>query len=135
MSDFRFIWRVPVRFQDLDAMGHAHHSRPLIYIEEARAAYWREVAGRNTVEDIDYVIGEATVRYHARIRFPDELAVGVRVSRIGGKSFAMEYEVRSSQGELLATAHTLQVMYDYANERSMPVPDDVRRAIEAFEGA
>lgn len=133
IASFRFVQRVPVRFHDLDAMGHAHHSLPLIYIEEARAAYWRAVVGRPALENIDYVIGEARVRYHARITFPDELVVGVRVSRVGGRSFAMEYEVRSSAGELLATAETLQVMYDYANSRSKPVPDPVRRAIAAFE--
>ena len=133
VASFRFVHRVPVRFHDLDAMGHAHHSLPLIYIEEARAAYWREVVGRPALEHIDYVIGEATVRYHARITFPDELAVGVRVSRVGGRSFAMQYEVHSSHGELLASAETLQVMYDYASSRSKPVPDAMRRAIVEFE--
>lgn len=133
VAPFRFVHRVPVRFRDLDAMGHAHHSLPLVYIEEARGAYWRAVVDPTTLENFDFVIGEATVRYHARIRFPDELAVGVRVSRVGGKSFAMQYEVRSSHGELLASAQTLQVMYDYATSRSKPVPDAMRRAISEFE--
>ena len=80
----RFHHRVTVRFRDLDAMGHVHHGEPLLYLEEARAAYWREVAGRATVADIDYVMGEVTVRFHRRITYPDTLDVALRVSRLGG---------------------------------------------------
>jgi acyl-CoA thioester hydrolase len=44
-GDGWFRTSVPVRFRDLDAMGHAHHTLPLIYLEEARAAFWRELKG------------------------------------------------------------------------------------------
>lgn len=130
----RFRHPVEVRFHDLDAMGHAHHTLPLVYFEEARAAYWREVAGRARVEDIDYVIGEVQVRYHARIRYPARLEVGVRVSHIGGKSFVMEYELRDSDGERLASGRTVQVMYDYAAGRAVAVPEELRARILAYEG-
>lgn len=131
----RFRHHVEVRFHDLDAMGHAHHTLPLIYFEEARAAYWREVAGRAGVEDIDYVMGEVQVRYHGRIRYPARLEVGVRVSQIGGKSFVMEYELRDAEGVLLASGRTVQVMYDYAAGRSVAMPAELRERIRAFEGA
>ena len=126
----RFRHAVEVRFRDLDPMGHAHHTLPLIYFEEARAAYWREVAGRSGVEDVDYVIGEAQVRFHQRIRYPARLEVGVRVSRIGGKSFVMEYELRSAEGELLATGRTVQVMYDYGAARPVPIPAEIREKMQ-----
>ncbi len=130
----RFRHPVAVRFRDLDPMGHAHHTLPLIYFEEARAAYWREVAGRSGLQDIDYVIGEVQVRFHSRVRWPARLEVGVRVSRIGGKSFVMEYELRDGEGVLLATGRTVQVMYDYVAGRSIPVPAELVERIRAFEG-
>jgi acyl-CoA thioester hydrolase len=132
---FRFHHAVDVRFRDLDSMGHAHHSLALIYVEEARAAYWRDVAGRQGIDAIDYVLAEVTVRYHRRITFPDRLDVALRVSRLGGKSFTMEYEVRSADGSLLASATTTQVAYDYAAGASKPLDPAVRARIEAFESA
>ena len=134
-ATFRFHHAVDVRFRDLDSMGHAHHSLALIYVEEARAAYWRDVAGRDGVDAIDYVLGEVTVRYHRRISFPDRLDVGMRVSRLGDKSFTMAYEVRSSDGSLLASATTTQVAYDYAAGASKAIDPAVRARIEAFESA
>lgn len=131
----RFRYPVEVRFRDLDPMGHAHHTLPLIYFEEARAAYWREVAGRSGLEDIDYVIGEVQVRYHGRIRWPARLEVRVRVSHIGHKSIVTEYELRSAEDELLASGRIVQVMYDYRAGRSIPVPHELAERIRAFEGA
>lgn len=133
-EDFHFLHDVEVRFRDLDPMGHAHHSLPLIYWEEARARYWREVAGRSAVSDIDYVMGELTVRYRRRIVFPGSLCAGVRVTRLGGSSFAMEYALWDEEGRLLSTGSSVQVSYDYGAGRSAPLDDDTRARIEAFEG-
>lgn len=129
-----FRYPVEVRFRDVDLMGHAHHSLPLIYFEEARAAYWREIVGHDEITDIDYILAEATVRYHARIRFPARLIVEARVTRLGGKSFAMAYELRSDAGDRLASGSTTQVMYDYGAARPKPIPHEVRQRIEAYEG-
>ncbi|HEX7051582.1 MAG TPA: thioesterase family protein [Longimicrobiales bacterium] len=133
-AECRFRREVDVRFRDIDAMGHAHHSLALVYFEEARAAYWRDVAGQEGLDGIDYTIAEVALRYHARIRFPARLTVALRVSRLGAKSFTMEYELRSAEGTLLASGRTVQVMYDYAAGTSKPIPPEVRRRIEAFEG-
>lgn len=126
---------MPVRFRDLDALGHVHHTAPLLYLEEARAAYWRAVAGRADVGSIDYVMGDVAVRYHQRIPYPATVVVGVRVAELGGKSFLMEFEIRDESGQLLVSGSTTQVMFDYASGASMPIDDGLRSRIESWEAA
>lgn len=133
MSRFRFEHRAEVRFRDLDPMGHAHHSLPLIYFEEARAAYWRDVVGRSGGDEIDYILAEATLGFHARILFPQRVTVLARVSRIGSSSFDMEYQLRSADDELLADGRTVQVMYDYAAGRPKQVPPEIRVRMEEYD--
>ena len=135
MSAFRFVHTVEVRFRDLDAMGHAHHTLPLVLFEEARARYWREVAGRESVVDADYIMKDARITYHDRIRFPGTVRVGVRVGDIGTTSFTMEYEVRTAddRGALLATGRTVQVMYDYDADEPRAVDDETRARLRAYE--
>ncbi len=133
-EEFRFEHRVPVRFRDVDIGGHAHHSQVLIYIEEARWRYWEEVAGRKGVESVDYIMAEARTRYHQRILYPDLLRVGVRVASLGRKHFEMAYRILSGEGQLLASAWTTQVMYDYGEGRSVRVPDELRDRLEGYEG-
>ena len=131
---FHFHHPVTVRFRDIDMAGHAHHSEALMYFEEARAAYWRQVVGRKGLEDIDYVLAEASIRWHARVLWPQTVRVGVRVSRLGKKHFEMAYEVRGEDGSLLQSGSTVQVMYDYESRAAKRIPEEVRRAVEALDG-
>ncbi len=132
--EFRFQYEVPVRFKDVDIGGHAHHSHALVYFEEARAAYWTEVAGKGGLENIDYILAEASIRYHARVLWPQKLSVGVAVSRLGKRHFVMSYEVRSQEGERLVSGTTTQVMFDYEAGATKPIPPEVREAISSWDG-
>ena len=133
-TPFRYHHPVEVRFKDIDIGGHAHHSHALVYVEEARAAYWSEVTGQNGLDGVDYILADAKLRYHARVLWPQTLDVGVRVSRLGKRHFVMEYEVRSAGGELLVSCETTQVMYDYEAGAAKTMPPEIREAIDALDG-
>ena len=133
--DLFSLWHpVEVRFKDIDVGGHAHHSLVLVYFEEARARYWREVVGKGGLDEVDFILAEARVRFHARIFYPLVMNVGVRVSRLGRKHFVMEYLVLHPDGEPLASGETTLVMYDYEAGRSKGIPPEVAAAIETHEG-
>ena len=131
---FRYRRPVEVRFRDLDPMGHVHHSLPLIYFEEARAAYWRDVAGQSGLHGIGYVLAHFDLDFHGRIMWPQQVEVLARVPAVGRKSWVMQYQLRSAQGQLLASGESVQAMFDYAAERTMEVPPEIRERIERFEG-
>lgn len=131
---FRFWHPVEVRFRDIDIGGHAHHSEALIFFEEARSAYWREIVGRGEVGDIDFILAEARIRYLQRVLYPDRLEVGARVSLLGKKHFEMDYLVKSSDGRHLVSGQTVQIMYDYEAGSTKRIPDDIRQRIESAEG-
>ncbi len=133
--EFRFHHLVTVRFRDIDIGGHAHHSEALMYFEEARWAYWRDVLGRGAIEDVDYVLAEARIRWHQRVLWPQTVRVGVRVSRLGRKHFDIDYEVRGEDHTLLVSGTTVQVMFDYESRKSTRLPDELREAFERFEGS
>ena len=134
-NDLFQLWHsVEVRFKDIDIGGHAHHSMVLVYFEEARARYWREIIGGGGVEDVDFILAEARVRYHARIFYPLTLRVGVRVSKIGKKHLVMDYLALDPDDEPVASGETTLVMFDYAARKAKPVPMDTAAAIRAHEG-
>jgi len=133
-GEFRFRHPVEVRFRDIDIGGHAHHSEAFMYFEEARAAYWRTVAGQGGLDDIDYIMAEASVRWHQRVLWPQTLSVGVRVSRLGRKHWEMEYEVLSAEGDRLISGRSTQVMYDYSAAGTKRIPEEIRSAMDALDG-
>ena len=133
-SRFSFWHPVPVRFKDVDVGGHAHHSLALVLFEEARARYWHDIVGKGRVEEVDFILAEARVRYHARIFYPGTVSVGVRVSKLGKKHFVMEYLARDSVGETLLSGETTMVMFDYGAGKSKAVPPETGRKLVAHEG-
>lgn len=133
-SLFKLWHPVHVRFKDVDIGGHVHHSNVLVYFEEARAEYWRRVVGKDDMEAVDFIMGEARVRYHGRILYPSRLQVGARVSLLGKKHFVMEYLARDEEGRDLASGETTMVMFDYQARRTKAIDPQVRTAVEGHEG-
>jgi acyl-CoA thioester hydrolase len=134
IEGFGFSLRQPVVLRDLDGFGHVNNAVYLTYVENARVAYLREVVGARTVAEIGNVMAGVTLEFRAPIDYPDEIEIGVRCERIGGKSFELAHRIVRGDGRLAAEARSTQVMFDVEAERAIEVPADWRRAIEVYEG-
>ena len=135
MSAFRFHHRLQVRFRDCDLMGHANTAVYFTYVEQARFAYWRELADSTASEALPSIIVARAECDFVRSARPGEwLEVWIGTTRIGRTSFTIECEILGEDGQLVARAKTVQVMYDYATAKTFPVPDSFRARMEEYEG-
>lgn len=135
LEHYPVIHRFEVRFRDLDALGHVNNAVYLTYFEMARVAYYTTLIGTFSLDQIDIVLAEINVSFHAPAHLGDTLAVGVRVSSISRKSFVMEYTVVCvDDNRLIASGRSVQVTYDHAARRSKPVSDNFREQVRALQG-
>jgi acyl-CoA thioester hydrolase len=135
LERFKFVRPIKVVFRDVDGLRHVNHAVYLTYCETARNEYWRQVCELKSIDEFDFVLAELTVRYHLAAKLGDELLVGCRVTELRRSSFLMELTiVDAHSGQLVAEVHSVQVMYDFATERTTPISDERRRQVEAFEG-
>jgi acyl-CoA thioester hydrolase len=123
---------IPVRFQDIDAMGHVNNNKYPNFLTEARARYYREVIDYD-LRAADTVVVHMTIDYHSEITHGDVVDIEVEVTDLGTSSLTMEYTLRVSE-EAVSTAETVQVIYDNESGSSRPIPTDWRRRVEAHEG-
>lgn len=125
-----FSHRLEVRFRDCDAMGHTNNAVYLTYLEQARFAHWRSLWGfgnPQTPPDIPGVIlARVEADYKRPSRYGDALEIRLSVAGIGRSSFRYEYEIVDADGRTVLTATTVQVMYDYATEKPVPIPESIR---------
>jgi acyl-CoA thioester hydrolase len=131
---FKVHCSVEVRFRDCDAMGHVNNAVYLTYLEVARFAYWKAADIGRLEGDISYIIARVEIDFRASAKTGDVIDVALAVRAIGRTSFTMEYEIRDEEGQLLVTARSVQVAYDYAAKHSVAVPDAIRARISEFEG-
>ena len=128
-----------VRFGDTDAMGHVNNARFLTYLEMARLGYYEAVIGRPLPlaahgASESMILAEVRLTFRSPAYYGETLTIEARVGRIGRTSFTQEYRItapesRYGEARLVAVADAVQVMYDYAAERPVPMSRrDGRRA-------
>ena len=122
--------REPVRFRDLDAMGHVNNAVYLSYIEQARTEFVLSVGAAPSIDDFPLILARTEIDFRAPIRFGDTVEVGVRAGRMGTKSFDLEYELRVD-GRVVAEARSVQVFYDYERGSAAELPDDWKERLAA----
>lgn len=132
---FRFRSPIHIRWADIDALQHVNNAVYLSYFEQARIDYFREVVVWNW-DELGMILASNTVHYHKPLFARDQAWVKMRTSRLGNKSFEMEYLVVRKQGdgeEIITSASAVMVAYDYRADQTIPLPASYRTAIEAFE--
>ena len=129
--------RLRVRYSETDQMGVVHHSSYLVYLEEGRLALMRALGF--PYEEVErrgfgMAVRAVELRYRAAARYGDELLVQTTIERLRGASIAYAYEVqRASDHALLASASVEVACLALRGEfRPVPVPDDIRQAIEGY---
>ena len=134
---YRFSKRLEVQFRDCDPLGHVNNAVYVTYCEVARFAYCAHALGftpEMATGAFSFIIARVECNFRSQARLGDELDVRIRLSEIGRSSFVFEYEiVQARDGRLVADGRSVQVMYDYVQNRSIPVPDAFRAKVEAFE--
>jgi acyl-CoA thioester hydrolase len=141
---FRYRRPIEVRFADTDAMGHVNNAAYMTYCEMARAGYHEAVTGRPLPLGVHgaeegMILADMRIAFRSPSFYGEMLTIEARVERIGRTSFTLVFrltapESRYGRARLVAVGESVQVMYDYATGRPIAVPDDLRSAMEAYEG-
>ena len=123
----------PVRYAETDAMGVVHHSAYLVYFEEARSHYMRQLG--HSYADIEagglqLPVTEAAVRYNGSLRYGQWVRIRVRLEENRSRRLKFAYEVCSRDDEaVLVTGHTCHIWTD-AQGRVTRIPDDLRSLLD-----
>lgn len=138
ISPFKHRAPIQIRFCDTDALGHVNNANYLSYMELARMSYIDVVFGNSINWSADGVIlAKAVVDFKLPVMLHDKLFVFIRTSRLGTKSFDIEYLfVREKNGvqETVATGTTVMVAYNYAQNKTIEILSEWRKKINEFEG-
>ncbi|GAB4233740.1 MAG: hypothetical protein OHK0028_09640 [Deltaproteobacteria bacterium] len=127
---------VQLRFGDTDAMGHVNNAKVVTYLELGRVRFFADVMGAERVEDIRFILAEVSCRYRIPILLHDRVFLRMHITDVSRSSFRFRCELFDPRdGRVFVEAETVQVMYDYAAGRPVPVdPDFLSKAKEYIGG-
>ena len=131
-----------VRWGDVDAAGIIFYGSYIRFFEIAETELFR-AAGLpygKVFEELNIWLPRVHLEcdFHRAAQMDDLLEVSVYVKHIGRTSLRLNFEVRKKneggeiEEKLMATAHFVLVSTDRENLKPVPVPEELRRALESF---
>ncbi len=132
---FTVVHELHPRFRDTDAMGHINNAVYVTYLEVARQEYWKAFTRTQDYGKVPFILASVSVDFRSEALVNEVLRLGIRCEWIGTRSFAFSYEIREAASDrLVVEARSVQVCYDYDAKLSQPMPAELRRQLESFEG-
>jgi acyl-CoA thioester hydrolase len=115
---------VPIRWRDLDALGHVNHATYLVLLGEARDAWLTQFG----IGPEHYVVAALTINYRSAITLTDSpVQVELAVQRIGSKSVTTR-ELIVAGDAVRADAQVTIVVWDQAGQSSRALTPGERAA-------
>ncbi|MBL8130544.1 MAG: acyl-CoA thioesterase [Anaerolineae bacterium] len=137
LEGFRHQLAVPVRWGDLDALGHVNNATYLTYLEQARITYFRDLGLWDAAPGkIGPIMARCEIDYRAPLGAEDQIVVFTRCARLGTRSFDTEQVIARLKGdelEIAAQSRIVVVVYDYAGGKSAPMPELWREKLRGYE--
>jgi acyl-CoA thioester hydrolase len=110
--------RMPIRWGDMDAMGHVNNTVYFRYIEQARISWFDRIGCAPDPNGHGPVIVNAHCSFIKQLKYPGEIEVTTLVGPAGRSSFEMTHQIRLVGAKV--------VWVDFPAEKSTPLPDAVR---------
>jgi acyl-CoA thioester hydrolase len=136
-NHFKHKTQIQIRFKDIDALGHVNNANHLSYIELARVNYFNSAVGKNiNWSEEGIILARIEMDYLFPVLPEDEIWVYTRCSKMGNKSFDLEYLIIKKQNNTetqLAKGKSIMVCYNYKTKNTISLPTEWKEKMLAYE--
>jgi len=132
----KVVYEIEVRFRDIDSMGHVNNAVFLTYFEEGRKVFLRDVLAIVDPKDYPFILAHIDCDFLRPLKLGDSPLLEVWIGEIREKSFAFAYRIveRWDEAVVYTKGRSVMVLFDYKENRSIPIPKDFLEKIQAYCG-
>lgn len=124
--------RFPVRWGDMDAMGHVNNTVYFRYLETARIDWMVAMGCRPDPDGQGPVIAHAFCNFYHQLEYPADVLLRMYVSDPGRTTFETwgTMERQSQPGVICAAGGATTIWVDFRQSKAVPLPDWMRALVE-----
>jgi acyl-CoA thioester hydrolase len=124
---------MPLRWGDMDAMGHINNTLYFRYMEVTRLDWIFKLGASTDPTGEGPVIINAFCNFLRQLSFPGDIRVTMYIANPGRSSFETYHTIERTDepGVVYAEGGARTVWTDYAAKRSAPMPDWFRARLQA----
>ena len=122
--------RIPIRWGDMDAMGHVNNTVYFRFMEQARIGWFDAlVPEQEAWKSTGIVIANAACNFKKPMTYPGTVEVRIFVGPVGGSSVPTFYEM--TVGEVLyADGEATVVFIDMERQKPVRIPEGIRALLD-----
>lgn len=114
-----------LRYADTDRQGHVNNAVFATFLESGRVSILYDPNRPLAPEGSSFVIARLVLDFRAEIRWPNEVAIGTMVLRLGRSSLTFGQGLFVDK-QCVAVAETVIVLMDEETRKSRPLPESAR---------
>ena len=137
LKPFPCVISLPVLWGDMDAFGHVNNVRPIRWFECSRVKFMEDAGMAEMMKAEKYgpILASVTCDYKRQIKYPDNVHIGARVSRLGRSSMTIDHRIVSDHHDgIAAEGKSVVVIFDYQTQRPVRIPAEFRATLEQMQG-
>ena len=126
-----FVHRIRVRYAEIDGQGVVFNAHWLTYFDDSCTRFMNDLGlGANFwTKDFDVMLVKAVVEWSGPAHFDEWIDIAVAPTRLGTKSFDLNYEA-TVEGRPACAATITYVGIVPGRNTSTPIPEEVRQALD-----
>jgi acyl-CoA thioester hydrolase len=123
---------IPIRWGDMDAMGHVNNTVYFRYLECVRIDWLHRVGGPPDPKGQGPVIVNAFCNFIKQLEYPGEVLAKHYIANLGRSSFDtfITLERGDEPGVVYASGGATTVWIDFPQQKSVPLPDWLRQQFD-----
>jgi len=124
---------IPIRWGDMDALGHINNTEYFRYMEQTRVE-WLEEMGYTVdlTQKEGIVVVTANCTFKVPLVYPGSVEVQMYIENVGRSSFSTTYELRLRGNDLMyAEGSSTLVWISIATAKSIPLPSNLKMHLES----
>ncbi|MDH5709554.1 MAG: acyl-CoA thioesterase [Hylemonella sp.] len=126
-----FETRFPIRWGDMDAMGHVNNTMYFRYMESARIDWFRSIGCVPDPSGEGTVIVNAFCNFYKQLEYPGDVLLKLYVSDPGRTTFETwaTMERADQPGEVYAAGGGTTIWVDFPKQKAATLPDWLRALV------
>jgi acyl-CoA thioester hydrolase len=122
---------IPIRWGDMDAMGHVNNTVYFRYMEQARISWFDSLGVRPSTRGEGPVIINASCTFMKQLVYPGDVELRTYAGKVGHSSFETWLEMRPSYDPetVYAEGAAKVVWVDFDKGKSTALPEKIRQIV------
>lgn len=122
---------IRIDWSELDLFGHVNNVAFHKYAQTARLNYVDAIGlmKLHQIQNIGFMVAETNCQFKKELLFPGSINIKTQIDFVKNTSFALEHIMTNDNGDIVAIAKDVLVVFDFIKKEKCLMPEEIKRTI------